>query len=303
MILHRSDLFNLTSDLPIQEVEAEHFKIQIADFNSASFIAFEEDGLLKILKNDRGACITLTCTSFLMAAEMVTSGRAFAPFPVARTGITDLMLEYFKPDGSSTMAFKTPPKPESKFILGYDPASKDQPDPVFAVYQKAANNPNVHFPEILEELKQYHFDEEVMKTSQSYGHQLLDDYNDEINSSVATAIELGRPATPQFPETLSEAIVFFDHNFHDIPVLAFQHTEIHFTTTFKMKYPEVYTNIKKSCGFWCEDSPLYKNLSATYKCNHEACLLNIILKGIYRYRNAGRDRSGDFKDVINSYKP
>lgn len=356
MILHRSDLFTLTSALPIQELEAEHFKIRIADFNSASFIAFEEDGLLKILKNDRGACITLTCTSFLMAAQLVTSGRAFDPFPVDKTGNPAPMQEYFRPDykditpGSIMVSldgdykdilegeislvdkrtgepiipplnyrFELPDKPDPKFIVGYDPVSKDQPDSVIGLYQKDPSNPNGPFIQVTrtkdnpgmltpDQISLYNgrpkeFYKELMKTSEYYGHHLLQDYNDEMNSSVATAIELGRPATPQFPETLSEAIVFFDHNFHDIPAIAFQHTEIHFTTTFKMKYPEVYTNIKKSCGFWCEDSPLYKNLSTTYKCDHEACLLNIILKGIYRYRNAGRDRSDDFTDVINSYKP
>lgn len=304
MILHRSDLFNLTSDLPIEMISVEHFKIPLKDYEGAEFIAFEEFGLLKILKNIRGRLATIPYVSFMMAINMATT---------PSTLLNEVNGEHFKPDGDPTATLPPDYKDitPGSIMVSLDGDYNHISEGEISLVDKRTGEPIIpplKYRLTPDQISLYNgrpkeFYKELMKTSEYYGHHLLQDYNDEMNSSVATAIEMGRPVTPQFPETLSEAIVYFDHNFHDIPVLAFQHTEIHFTTTFKMKYPEVYTNIKKSCGFWCEDSPLYKNLSATYKCNHEACLLNIILKGIYRYRNAGRDRSGDFTDVINSYKP
>jgi hypothetical protein len=328
LILHRSDLYNLTSDLAMQDIEAEHFKIQIKDFNSASFIAFEENGLLKILKNDRGACVTIPYASLLMAIEMVTKQEAIrAQLP------KDAQEEYFRPDNDT---IQLPPdyadfsklkgyiQPDGKihrilnripndpyfnmFNIGYDPTAKNQLGPVAVVYDPHQPNNTKAAVAIFkgrdDEPEKFH--KEVIKTAEYYGHQLLEDYNDEINSSVATAFEQKDffwHNRDVFPETLWEAILFFIIYFSDVPNLVFQHTEIHFTSTLRISHPEIYAKIKKECGFWCQDTQLYKNLSTIYKCDHEECLINTILKGIYRYRNLGRDRSDHFKDVFNSYKP
>lgn len=321
LILHRSDLFNLTSDLPIGMISVEHFKIPLKDYEDAEFIAFEEFGLIKILKNVRGRLATMPYVSFLMAINMATTPNSL---------LNEVNDEYFIPDGNSSFAlprdyltldkirgitkegdqinYVLPDTPGPRFILGFDPAHKDQPGGVIAgVSYDPLNvdNPKSAVVIYKQEDDKYiqKFHQEVIKTSQYYGHQLLEDYNDEINSSVATAIEMGRPEMTKFPETLSEAILYFNHYFNELPLLAFQKMEITFTLKLKISNPEIYARIKKECGFWCQDTALYKNLSYIYKCDHEECLLNTILKGIYRYRNFGRDTSGDFTDVINSYKP
>jgi hypothetical protein len=274
LILHRSDLYNLTSDLPIEKLSVEAFRITGQEFEEAEFIAFEEGGLLKILKNLHGACVTMPWTSFLMAIDLITKQEAvkarFAP---------DIGEQYFTPD----FHFAIPPKPEPKFIIGDDPASKDQSKPVAVLYDPLQPvNPKAAVA-IYRSLNQSgtEFHEEAMKTAKYYGGNMLPDYDDLINSAVASAIENSDTYNFAFPENLTEAILYFNEY---VPDVIFEKPEFWYAPVFPTMHPDKYKTIAKECGFWCEDTPLYKSLKHNFKCDHEACMINIIIKAVYRFK-------------------
>lgn len=343
-VLHRNNLFNLASDLPMEDIQLEHCMIDIKIAETAAFIAFEENGILKILRNTQGECAIIPSASLMTAIQFITKPNALNVFKAIDNIETDpLKIDwtangpkgYFDADqlikipdwrfsdpdkapiASSEIAFHYGEqmnangmivgvqKPQN-IVMGCDPASKEIiDDPTIGIYAKDDNDPNGPFHQIRKyDPNEIH--EEAMRLSKYYNVKIYNDFSGEITEQAKRAYEYvhrnPKEELGAFPESLTEAIIYFAPRFDNVFKIMFQHSEIYFTSTLRISYPELYAEIKKECGLWCEDTPLFKDL-LTYGCKHEDCMINIILKAIYRFRNFGRDRSGDITAVIEEAKP
>lgn len=303
-VMHRNNLFNLASDLPMEDIQLEHCMIDIKIAETAAFIAFEENGILKILHNTQGECAIIPSASLMMAIQFITKQEAVkAAFPKDQSIASGEIAFHYGEQMNANGMIVGVQKPQLR--IGYDPAHKDQIDPVIGIYAKDPNDPNGPFHQI-RKYDPNEIREEAMRLSKYYNVKIENDFSGEITEQAKWAYEYmqrnPREELGAFPESLAEAIIYFGPRFDNVFKIMFQHSEIYFTSTLRISYPELYAEIKKECGLWCEDTPLFKDL-LTYGCKHEDCMINIILKAIYRFRNFGRDRSGDITAVIEEAKP
>lgn len=317
IILHRDDLYGLTRSEPIVNIVYESFPDPLLKFLDADFIAFEDDrtGLLKILKNNFGACVVMPCASFYVALHLMTRPEAMNLFPEkpkiaiepsknapladwgkdqAAKGLSGDIQVLLMPNEENT-------KPKPNYSVGFDPAAVGCDVSAFVVrdngvvkYIGRSNDPEK-------------FRKEALNMAQYYGENLVVDFSYLIDQKVKEAADIFNGqgyflARDKFPEDLTTAILYFNRDFDNVFKIMFQHTEIYFTSTLQVSYPELYADIKKECGFWCKDTPLYKEL-LNYGGDHEEFMLNTILKGIYRFRNYGRNKSNDIYDIIESANP
>lgn len=297
IILHRDDLYGLTRREPIANIVYESFPDPLLKFLKADFIAFEDDrtGLLKILKNNYGTCITISHEHFLMAIDRITKISATeASFP------KDMQDKMIPPDEKVWKILnEIPSDPIMNPHIGFDPAAVGCDVSAFI-----GNNGISTYFDRTENNKA--FEEQVSNMAQYYGENLVVDFSYQIDQKVKEAVDIFRGqgyylARDKFPECLTEAILYFNRGFDNVFKVMFQHTEIYFTSTLQVSYPELYTEIKKECGFWCKDTPLYKDL-LTFGGDHEEFMINTILKGIFRFRNYGRDKSGDVTAILEEFK-
>lgn len=296
IILHRDDLYGLTRSEPIANIVYESFPDPLLKFIEADFIAFEDDrtGLLKILKNNYGTCVTIPYASFLMAIDLVTKQEAItANFP------KDMQDKMIPPDEKVWRILnELSTDPIMNPHIGFDPAAVGCDVSAFI-----GNNGISTYFDRTENNKA--FEEQVSNMAQYYGENLVVDFSYQIDQEVKRTIALSAEAKnigkDIFPESLCEAILYFNPKFDNVFKVMFQHTEIYFTSTLQVSYPEIYAEIKKECGFWCKDTPIYKDL-LTFGGDHEEFMINTILKGIFRFRNYGRDKSGDATAILEEFK-
>lgn len=293
IILHRDDLYGLTRNEPIANIVYESFPDPLLKFLDADFIAYEDDitGLLKILKNNYGTCITISYEHFLMAIDRITQISAMeADFPVDQAmepigcfkGMTRLGNMVERPIMRSNID-KINPYPELDNIYALYPEEKRE-HPADMEVAKLMMEHALAFTR--KELTAEEFHSEVENMAQYYGENIVIDTNHIINSEVDSAISIASAdwyGPIEFPVNLCQATIFFNPMFDSIFKIMFQQGETYFISTLQISYPEIYAEIKKDCGFWCKDTDLYKQL-LTIGCTHEECMINTILKAIYRFR-------------------
>lgn len=294
IILHRDDLYGLTRNEPIANIVYESFPDPLLKFLDADFIAYEDDitGLLKILKNNYGTCITISYEHFLMAIDRITQISAMeADFPVDQAmepigyfkGMTRLGNMVERPIMRSNID-KINPYPELDNIYALYPEEKRE-HPADMEMAKLMMEHALAFTR--KELTAEEFHSEVENMAQYYGEQIVIDPNYLINEEVGSAIYLSKHRVKQekesFPVNLCQAILYFNPRFDNIFKVMFQNTEVFFTSTLQISYPELYAEIKKECGFWCQDTDLYKQM-VQLGCTHEECMINTLLKAIFRFR-------------------
>lgn len=290
---------------PIDKIQLESFHDPLAEFEYADFIAFEDyqNGLFKILKNTRGTCVTMPYVSFLMVIDFINKTSAMqADFP---KDIQDKEIPWSEINSQSFDGHKSnyPVSDNAeipKFIVGFDPAAVGCDVNAFTVRdgQKIIHvdrdeNPDALKERAVEYMKNYYGDIIIYDSS-----HLIDQ---EVKRTIALSAEAKNTGKDIFPESLCEAILYFNPKFDNVFKVMFQHTEIYFTSTLQVSYPELYAEIKKECGFWCKDTPLYKDL-LNFGGDHEEFMINTILKGIFRFRNYGRDKSGDVTAILEEFK-
>lgn len=317
IILHRDDLYGLTRSEPIANIVYESFPDPLLKFLDADFIAFEDDrtGLLKILKNNYGTCITISHEHFLMAIDRITQMAAMdAEFPKDRQDlIKQAQSNLFRKaelegkDGARIFSKEEYDQEVKSLATGYLEANpkvihmleRIKTDPYMNPIGIETTEPKwpgdmVMAQRMMEhalaftrkELTAEEFHSEVENMAQYYGENIVVDTNYIINSEVDSAISIASAdwySPIEFPVNLCQAIIFFNPIFDSVFKVIFQQGETYFTSTLQISYPEIYAEIKKDCGFWCKDTDLYKQL-LTIGCTHEECMINTILKAIYRFR-------------------
>lgn len=297
IILHRDDLYGLTRNEPIANIVYESFPDPLLKFLDADFIAFEDDrtGLLKILKNNFGACVVMPCASFYTAIQLMTRPEAMNPpflkdqYKSITEGTVKVSMDGTMTDfeqGELQIIDRTTGKgllPAANYKIEIDPYKQEIRDDRIMALKMLENA--IEFTRREPSLDE--FQKEVMNMSNYYGENLVVDFSYLIDQEVASAFtfieEYKTRNKDIFPESLLEAIHYFNPKFDNVFKIMFQNSEIYFTSTLQISYPELYAEIKKECGFWCKDTPLYKDL-LTYGGDHEEFMINTLLKAIFRFR-------------------